>query len=404
MSVVSDRRGWRMNGGRRILPAERCGAGSGRRARAARVAWLVGALLASGCAGEPRGACDPNPVAGAVGSICGFRNPEDVEVVPASGLLLVSEMRRGSQGGSLAAIPLDTAAQLSAPRRLWPSGDPARDLAAGVGDPSCTERPSENAFSPHGITAVPAPMPGVVRVAVVGHGEREAVEFFDLIGTGTAATLSWRGCVPLPPQTVANDVSLGADGEVVVSNYMPAMAGWRGLFHTIASGLGRKTGDVMAWRRETGWRHLRGTEAPAPNGVLVSSDGKEVFYAETGSGLVRRVPRGGAGDGVEGRHAAIGGNPDNLSSSPRGTVLAVTHTDGAGFLFCVLGRLPCRTGWSLVEIDPTDLKADLLLHHDGTVVGAVASAAEFQGRVYFGAVFDDRIGVWQRGTAAQPVE
>jgi hypothetical protein len=42
--------------------------------------------------------------------------------------------------------------------------------------------------------------------------------------------------------------------------------------------------------------------------------------------------------------------------------------------------------------------AALLLHHagTGTAGGAVASAAEFDGRMYFGAVFDDRIGVWRR--------
>jgi hypothetical protein len=64
-------------------------------------------------------------------------------------------------------------------------------------------------------------------------------------------------------------------------------------------------------------------------------------------------------------------------------------------LLCALGRLPCRTGWSIFEIDPASLRATLLLHHDGSVVGGVASAAEFDGRFYFGAVFDDRIGVWR---------
>jgi hypothetical protein len=151
----------------------------------------------------------------------------------------------------------------------------------------------------------------------------------------------------------------------------------------------------MAWQRGHGWRHLPETAAPAPNGVLVSPDGSTVFYAETGSGLVSRVPAGGA-VGQPAQHIMIGGNPDNLSLNPRGLILAVTHTDGAALLLCAFGRLPCRTGWSLFEIDPLTLRATQLLHHDGSVVGAVASAAEFQGRIYFGAVFDDRIGVWHR--------
>ena len=123
-----------------------------------------------------------------------------------------------------------------------------------------------------------------------------------------------------------------------------------------------------------------------------------VYYAETGTGRIGRVPRAGAAAGKSPERVTIGGNPDNLSLSPRGTILTATHTDGAAFLLCVFGRRPCRTGWSVFEIDPATLRATQLLHHDGSAVGAVASATEFDGRIYFGSVFDDRIGVWQRNT------
>jgi DNA-binding beta-propeller fold protein YncE len=299
-------------------------------------------------------------------------------------------------------VLLDRAAQnRAAPRRLWPTDDPARDRGVGVpaGDPSCTEPPAASAFAPHGLASAPTETPSVVRIAVVGHG-REAVELFDLAGNGDSATLAWRGCVPLPPHTVGNDVSLAADGAIVVSNYMPARAGWHSLFYTLKSGLGWNTGDVMEWHRGSGWRHLAGTAAPGPNGVFVSPDGATVLAAETGSGLVSRVPRAGVSPGSTAEHVKIGGNPDNLSLSPRGTIFVVTHTDGAAFLLCVFGRLPCRTGWSLFEIDPATLRATLLLHHDGSAVGAVASAAEYEGWVYFGSVFDDRIGVWRRPSSS----
>jgi len=365
---------------------------------------VASALVAAGCGGGPRGACDPDPAPGKLGSICGFANPEDVEVIPAAGLLLVSQMRRGSDGGSIAAIAFDALPQ-NPPvvRRLWPSGDRARDVSAllGAGDPSCTKPPLPDAFAPHGVTSFATQTAGVVRVAVVGHGEREAVELFDLTGVGDAATMSWIGCVPLPPDTMGNDVTVGVDAELIVSNYMAAMTGWRGFYYTLASGLGSNTGDVIAWRRGEGWRHLPNTQAPAPNGVLVWPGTATVIYSETGSGLVRFAMLGsGAADAIGSKHVTIGGNPDNLSLAPGGKIFVATHTDGAAFLLCAFGRLPCRTGWSLFEVDPIDLKAKLLLHHDGKVVGAVASAAEFAGKVYMGAVFDDRIGVWQRRRVA----
>ncbi|MBI4515952.1 MAG: hypothetical protein HY699_09085 [Deltaproteobacteria bacterium] len=364
---------------------------------------LAACLLA--CAGQPRGACNPNPPPGTVGAICGFANPEDVEAVPAAGLLLVSQMRRGDRGGSLVGVPLDAVAQrTTAPRRLWPTGQPARDVnlsPAPAGEPSCLEPPAADVFAPHGVTAAPAPA-GAVRLAVVGHGGREALELFDLTGSGSDAVLAWRGCVPLPPGMSGNDVSLAADGEIMVSNYMPTMAGWRGLYYTLKGGMGGHTGSVLAWRPGSGWRELAGSASASPNGVLVTPDGAAVFYAETGSGRVSRVARAGAAAGRTPEQVAIGGNPDNLSLSPRGTILVATHTDGAAFLACAFGRTPCRTGWSLFEIEPAALRATLLLHHDGSAVGGVASAAEHNGRVYFGAVFDDRIGVWQ--PQRQPAE
>lgn len=158
-------------------------------------------------------------------------------------------------------------------------------------------------------------------------------------------------------------------------------------------GLGCATGDLIAWAPELGWRHVPGTGAPIPNGVAVSSDGATVYYAEAGAGQIGRVSRAG-GNPVRG---AVRGNPDNLAWSRRGTLLAGTHTDGAAALTCFLGRRPCRTGWSLLEIDPKTLVPTELLHHDGSVIGAVASVTEVDGRYYLGAVFDDRIGVWRPG-------
>ena len=352
----------------------------------------------------PRGACVPAPPSGVVGSICGFANPEDVEVIPAAGILLVSNMRHPgeSNGGFLAALPLDPAAQKgTTPRRLWPSGDAADDVGVDAGHPpagdsGCVLPPAPDVFGPHGVTSAATETAGVIRIAVVGHGGRQAIELFDLTGTAQSVRLTWRGCVPLPPNTRGNDVSLAPDGEIIVSNYMPTMEGLWGLYFTLKGGLGYNTGDVMAWRAGQGWRHISGTAAPTPNGVLASRDGASVFYAETGSGRVSRVSRTGVTPDQHPESVTIGGNPDNLSLSPRGTILVTTHTDGGAFLACAFGRLPCRTGWSIFEIDPVSLRATQLLHHDGTAVGAVASTAEHDGRFYFGSVFDDRIGVWQR--------
>ena len=328
-----------------------------------------------------------------LGTICGFTNPEDVEAVPAAGLLIVSEMRgRDGTGGALVAL----VPPATAPHPLWPTGDPARDVGTGelAGDPACTTPPPDDRFAPHGIAAIQTTVRGLVHVAVVAHGVREAVELFDLVGTGNVARLTWRGCVPLPADEVGNDVALTLAGDIVVSNFQPTMSGSRGAYYMVRSGLGWPTGDVIVWRAGEGWHHVPGTSAAAANGVAVSPDGRTLFYAETGSGRIARLPLTGLSGAAAPTFVSTGGRPDNLSWSSRQTLLAAVHSGGSGLLTCLLRR-PCRSAWSIVEIDPLTLATIVLLRHGGELVGAVASAAELDGRFYFGAVFDDRLGVWR---------
>jgi hypothetical protein len=359
---------------------------------------LLAAGLAVACSvGEPRGPCQLAPRPGALGSVCGFENPEDVAWVPAAGLLLVSQMRHGRQaaGGSLAALALGPAGEpISPPRRLWPALEPAadggRERLASAGDSTCTDPPEAGRFAPHGL-AVGAPGPdGEIPVAVVGHGEREAVELFALRGAGEAATLRWQGCVPLPEHAIGNDVWLGAGGALWVTNYQPALGGLRGVYHTIAGGLGFPTGEVLRWRASR-WESVPGTRGANPNGLLVMPGGELLAVAFTGAGSVGLRPL--APGGGLARNIRVGGHPDNLTLSSRGTLLLVVHSSGLASLRCRLGALPCASPGRLIEIDPATGVASERFSHDGTGIGGLASVAEVGDRLYFGAVYDDRIGL-----------
>jgi hypothetical protein len=349
-------------------------------------------LLAVACgSSEPRGACTGRPAPGQLGSVCGFENPEDVEAVPSAGILLVSQMRPlvgdGPGGGAISALTGPDAR----PRRLFPPGRVRREPV--VGDPKCTTPPPDGAFAPHGIASQPGARPDLAGVAVVGHRYREAIELFDLEGRGDDATLVWRGCIPLPEGTVGNDVAFAPDGEIIVSNFQPSMQGFWLYYYNLMAGLGMNTGDVMGWTPRWRWRRIPRTEGRTPNGVAVSADGGTIFFAEVAAGRVTAVPRNAAATGGAPRRTRVPGNPDNLAWTSRRTLISGSHLGSTRMAGCFFGRTPCRSGWALVEIDPTTLEARTLLEHDGDVVGAVASAAEFDGCTYFGSVFDDRIGV-----------
>jgi len=355
---------------------------------------LLAAALAMACrGGEPRGPCQPEPPPGALGSVCGFENPEDVAWVPTARLLMVSQMRHAGDatGGSLAALTLGPAGEpIAAPRRLWPPSDAAREALAPSGHSTCTAPPEAARFSPHGLAAGAPGPEGEIPVAVVGHGVREAVELFALRGAGEAATLRWKGCVPLPGNSTGNDVWLGEDGGLWVTNYQPALGGLRGLYYMIVGGLGLPTGEVLRWRSSS-WESVPGTRGANPNGLVLMPGGESLAVAFTGAGSVGLRPLG-PGDGPA-RDTKVGGHPDNLTLSSRATLLVVVHSSGLASLRCRFGALPCASPGQLIEIDPATGVASERFSHDGSGIGGLASVAEVGDRLYFGAVYDDRIGL-----------
>lgn len=348
------------------------------------------ALGAAACHGSgTRGPCsDVGPIA----TVCGFRNPEDLEYVRSAGLLLVSNMRhdtRSADGGFLSAMVVRDEQVV----RLWPADAPEQagsGADALLGSDDCPGPPDPRAFYPHGLTARQSDARTLVYVAAHrgAAGGREAIEIFELSGRGYAAELAWKACIPTADGIQVNDLVVTTEGEVVVSDYQPDGSPW----HMVAASLlGRDTGSVQVWSREHGWRTVERTQGKLPNGIAVSPRTRMLFYTETLAGTLHRRPLDQDAGAVT---IELPGNPDNLSWTSTGTLLVATHTGGPRFLWCsLLGQRPCRTPWSVYEIDPDTMATRLVVAGDGEVIGAVATAVEADGRLYLSSVFDDRIGI-----------
>jgi hypothetical protein len=377
-------------GGALHAPGYSSGRGPPRiRVSALRTPTLAACALfaASACGSPPERPCTDAVPPAAIATLCGFAKPEDVAWIASRNVLLVSEMGLAapSSGGALSAVDAAPAA-LGARRVLWPRGPAGPPVEEPrLGDPTCETPPEPSGFSAHGLDAVPSEDAARVRVALVAHGAREAIELFDLVGEGEGLHLVWRGCVPLPPGTAGNDVAIGPAGELFVTNYLPTVHGLRALLALRAADRGEITGDVLAWSRERGWRHVAGSEASQPNGIAVSPDGATLFVAENGASRLVRMPAAGAREGSERTHLPLPGRPDNLSWSRTGALLAaVLHPGTPG-------------GWSLVEIAPDSLRAVLRIEaRDGRPLHSVTSAADAGARLYLGSMADDRIGVAAR--------
>ncbi len=357
-----------------------------RAAQASLLAPLVS--LVAGCGSEAPllTACDP---VGAVTPYCGFSNPEDLVAVAGSHWLLVSEYAEPDESGAIVAFRTADGEQ----RQLFPDGPDAGLLgsdapAPGWGDPACPGPPDPEAFEPHGIDAK-SPRNESAALAVVNHG-RETIDLFEVGYAAGGPALGWRGCVPLPDGVWANDVAFHPDGGLVFTNMLPGPSG----FDAVRSGLmmmvGGDTGNLMRWHPSTGVVAIEGSEGSGPNGVAVSEDGREIFFAEWGAGrLVRLRPDG------EPRRAEIEVPhlPDNLSWARDGRLLVAGQAARLGDVIgCAdVDAGTCGLAYSVVAVDPTSLETEVVFESDGAATGAVSSALDAGGQLYLGTFAGDRI-------------
>lgn len=349
--------------------------------------WLaIGALLLLGGCGPELShvtACEPGS---GLTPICGFVNPEDLAAVPDSDWLLVSQfpgvvVEEGEpvRGTVIAFRPSD-----GARRVLYPLE--GRDGRADLGDPACTEPPDAAGFTPHGLDL----RDGLL--AVVNHGGREALELFSVASSEEGPVLTWRGCVVLPDDAMANDVALLSDGRLATTRMMPRGSSPMTILRV---SMGWNTGWVLLWDRAEGWRPWPGTEDSAPNGVAVAPDDGAVFYASWSRQAVVRVDA----DGRDRREVALGHHVDNLTWTPDGKLLAAGQ---GGSLTSVLACAEKKAGtcgmpFFVDEIDPDSLEVERLISHDPARVGGAASVAlEHDGVVWVGTFSGDRLLAWSR--------
>ncbi|TDG13429.1 hypothetical protein E2F43_07770 [Seongchinamella unica] len=324
----------------------------------------------SGC--EPMGDIVP---------ICGMQTPEDIAALPDGRHLLLANFGGMHDGtGSLSLFDTDSG-QLTPlfPPRSGPvdTGDPL------WGEADC-EPPPLARFSPHG-THLHQLADGRWRYLVVNHGGRETIEMFELLGVGAQSRLAWRGCVPAGPDTFMNDVVGLSSGDLVFTR----MFHDGGRLEQLLSLLGRNTGDLWRWSRETGLRVIPGTEANQPNGIEISADEQYVFANMYFTGEVWKVDV----DTAEVIATAPVASGDNSAWGSDGRLWVVTHSDSLpNLLSCFEHQAqPCGAGFEVVAVDPETMAHEPVFSHRGAPMGAATIAVPQNGRVYLGSFVGDRM-------------
>jgi hypothetical protein len=332
---------------------------------------LVAALFLAGC--------DAGPIAGCVAGrdvICGIVRPEDIEIVPGTRWLMVSELGGGGAPGRILLVDPD-----GQDRRTVAEGTPAvteTETFPRCGDPPASLRPRGFHLSRgEGDT---------LRVLIINDAR---VERYRAIVAGDDVTLQWEGCVAIPKEVFANDIAaLGDDGFVVSHMYDPPRDFWLNLKLV----LGRNTGAVYRWTRKEGWLRLPNSGVSFGNGIQVDPATRRIYVASMFAQRILALDEDGGHPQLSAR---IPIQTDNLSWSADGKrLIGAGHTGFPvyGIGPCRdIGATPCSFPFAAVALDPKTLAAEALFTYTkGTIPGASVAILK-DGALYLGTAFGDRI-------------
>lgn len=343
-----------------------------------RVGSIVAGLFAGASCpasdGEARNAMDTLP---------GFHSPEDIDVVAGGAALVVGSFNLEGDNGDLR-MYYPTSGEVEV--IYVPSDRDKVTAAKNWGAPHCPGPPP--GFAAHGIHVSRNPA-GTYTLLAVNHTGREAVEWFELREETGRFSAEWRGCVPVDKPYWINDVAALPDGGFVASHMMP-----REEANTMLARLpndGIESGYVIEWGPAIGWRKVPGTDGALPNGIQVSVDGTVIYNNHY---LGNRVVAVARGNGRRLWTATVEGGPDNISITPSGDLLVVTHLASLAAIGDCLTRPAevCPLGYTVHRVDAATGDARRIFRGGDTAFGGATVAVQLDDAVYLGTFAGTRIG------------
>ena len=314
------------------------------------------------------------PASDSLSYICGPQNAEDIVRVGPTRWLVASNVASGGVPGAGKMYLIDSEAKVA--EEFFPGAAPVLRNDATM-YPDCPSIDLDH-LEVHGLS-LRETAPGMFRLYATTHGAIEAIQAWEVDATGDTPQLTWVGCVPLPEGIFANSVAILADGGFVTTKFRdPTSAD---AFEAI--GRGEVTGEVHEWHPGGPVTAVPNTELSGANGIELSADERYMFVAAYGSHEVVRFDRGSSSASRVSVPVDIA--PDNLRWTEDGTLLTAGVNTSPG------------TGWSVLEINPSDLTATKIAGYDPVVTLQRASTALQVGdEVWIGTWSGDRVGYFPR--------
>jgi sugar lactone lactonase YvrE len=332
-----------------------------------------------------QGADDGCEDSGEYSYICGPVSAEDLVLIPGTKWVVASGF-----GGNVSLYLVDSEQKTWS--SFYPADEPrARQNMATYG--ACPGSPDPNSFVAHGLNIRPG-ADGHSTLYVVGHGEREAIEAFDVDARGDKPVLTWTGCVMTPDGMQANSVASLADGSLVAT--IPLHTGI--LINEAFSG--RPTGAVYEWSPgDVGFAKIEGTDMPYGNGIEVSHDGQEFYVASSGLQKVLAFSNSNPARLLR-SSKAFSFVPDNLHMGSDGNLL----TAGLAIVDPACGDIPmslefdlgkfasCPRPFTVLAVDPQSMQDSILATSPAQEhFSNITMALEVGSELWIGTFAGDRI-------------
>ncbi len=330
---------------------------------------LLAALVCIGAAplnAQPPPAPPPPPCAPGANVVCGQEAPEDLMTLGPDWVVASSYAASGKGGVMLIRV------RDRMPFTAYPAASAKNQLDKKT-YPDCPGPPTAK-FQTHGVYVEPSSGPRY-KLFAVGHGDREAIEVFEIDASASPMpTASWIGCVVAPDPIGLNSVRGLPDGGFITTNFLPRGGTPASTQQMLA---GAKNGELWEWHTASGWQKIPGTEAAGANGVELSADGKMLYVAAWGSQSFFRVTRGvttGKRDEIP-----LGFRIDNIHWARDGSLWGTGQTDG---------------GWKAVKIDPQTLTVrEVVTQKDSPEFNAGTAVAEVGNTLWVGSFRGNRIAI-----------
>lgn len=301
--------------------------------------------------------------------ICDLVVPEDVVNLGSTGLVLVSGHR--APGNMYLVDPAD-----GVPSELIHSAAFSQQHDAEM-FPGCPGPLNLESFDVHGIS--PAEIaPRRFSLYTTSHGEREAIEVYELDLSGSAPSLTWTGCVLLAQGGYHNAVIRLGDGGFVAT-YMRD----QGVSNADVQP-GQITGHLVEWHPGGEPQTLAGTEMSLPNGIDVSADERFLYVAASGSNEIVRFDRSQMPMAT--RRASLPIRPDNFHWDNDGNLLSAGAVSADPN--CV-GPGCTTAGWSAIQIDAQTFDVTVLGGADAdAAMQRVSAAIRLNDEIWVGSNLD----------------